>query len=937
METKLFNRIPNATYRLQFNQSFTFKQAQALVPYLKDLGITDIYCSPISKARPGSTHGYDVCNHNELNPEVGTPAEFEALAQELKKANMGLLVDIVPNHMGIAECSNGWWLDILEHGQLSQYAHYFDINWHPLKKDLQGKVLLPILGNQYGIVLEEGHLQLFANEKGLFLKCYDITLPINLKSYGKVLATLPENSAIEDLIKICQELKDSFLDLKELEKNRALITSFKEKWISLYRESPDFKNRLETTLQIINGNPANINSFDVLDALLEEQYYRLSYWKVAGEEINYRRFFDVNDLAAISVQKREVFNEIHQMVAKMIAQQQITGLRIDHIDGLWHPEEYLENVQQLWHQRTETLSERPAQQIYLLVEKILCGNETLPKAWPVAGTTGYEYASRLTGVLIPASAQEVFDQIYEKWRESSDSHADICYQCKINVMHSTLASEINTLGSYLQKIAHKQRRTRDFTLNSLIDVIRQTIACFDVYRTYIVPGSPISQPDEIVIRRAMAQAKNRNRDIEFSTFELLEKILLGQNEFPHTDPNHAYFVMKFQQVTGPVMAKAVEDTAFYIYNRLIALNEVGAEPNKFGFTLEEFHRFNRDKQKTHPHNLITTSTHDTKRSEDVRAQIAALSEFPKEWRSKTLRWNIINQKHKKLVGDKLAPSLNEEYLLYQTLVSTLPFNTSDKIGWNTWVDRMQAYLEKAMKEAKVNTSWMNPNAEWDEAVKNYIQAILDRKNNKSFLKSLIKFVEETRVHGLLKALTQTLFKLTLPGVPDFYQGTEIWDDSLVDPDNRRPVDFSLRSQTLATASEVLWPDLLKNWRNGQIKMALIERLLKVRQRHSDLFTYGSYEPLIIAGENHETVVAYYRQWESLTLVVVALRFSRQGCDSNWQTHWQDLTIQVPNILCHQTWENSLNKNNIRVSDSSFSLASLLGHEPFGVWLVTKKD
>ncbi|MEZ5406323.1 MAG: malto-oligosyltrehalose synthase [Verrucomicrobiia bacterium] len=949
MKTNVFNRIPGATYRLQLNHAFTFKQAQAIIPYLKSLGITDIYCSPIFKARPGSNHGYDVCDHNELNPEIGTQADFESFSKELQKNKMGLILDIVPNHMGITQPENKWWMDVLEHGQASQYAHYFDIDWFPIKSSLKGKILLPILGDQYGVVLEQGHLKLFANRKGLFVQYYHITLPINPKSYRSILIPIVEqlektNSSaskiLPHLIKISQALNESTsLDLKSLEKNRALYTTLKEKWRLLYTENQTFKNALETTLKKINGNPDKPNSFNALDAILEKQYYRLSYWKVAGEEINYRRFFDVNELAAISVQEREVFNQIHKLIAKMIAKDQVTGLRVDHIDGLWNPEDYLERVQQLWRQKTAALSKRPAPNIYLLVEKILCGNEVLPTSWPVAGTTGYEYADRITGVLVARSAKTSLDQLYEKWSENSDSYSEIAYQCKINVMHSSLASEINTLGSYLQKIVQKKRRTRDFTLNDLIDVIRETIACFEVYRTYIIPGRPILQSDEIIIRRALAQAKNRNRglDLELSAFELLEKLLLGQGEFSHANPDHANFAMKFQQVTGPIMAKAIEDTTFYVYNRLVAFNEVGSEPSKFGCPIEEFHRFNYEKQRSHPHNLITTSTHDTKRSEDVRAQLVALSEFPKEWRAKVLRWNIMNRKFKKIISEKFAPSLNEEYLLYQTLIATLPLNSSNRTTWNSWTRRIQVYLGKAIKEAKINTSWINPNPEWDNATKTYVKAILDRTNNSRFLKSLLKFTHDIRVHGYLKAATQTLLKLTLPGVPDFYQGTEIWDNSLVDPDNRRPVNFLTRQHLLKSSHTQPWSKLLSQWKSGHIKIALIDRLLTLRNRYPALFAFGSYEVLPIKGHGKESVIAYCRRWESLTLIVICLRLSRNRCDIKWNTDWHELALQIPKPWLNQPWHSVLSKSPLSFTNPTLSLAQHLRKKPFDVWFNTEKS
>lgn len=879
-----FPSIPRATYRLQFNEHFTFQRARDLVPYLASLGISHIYASPIFKAAPGSPHGYDICDHNQLNPEIGSREDFEALSADLKAHGLELILDFVPNHMGIGERHNLWWMDVLENGPSSPFASYFDVDWHPVKRELANKVLLPILGDQYGRVLERGELKVVF-EEGLFcLHYFETVLPIEAASTRPILLRaleltgdhLPQDSRLElESIATALDHLPSRTDshperITERSREQQVI---KRRLRVLCETEPQVRAAVEEGVARMQV-PGDEAGFTALDELLNNQNYRLSYWRVASEEINYRRFFDINTLAAIRVERPEVFDAVHRLLFELLAEGSASGVRIDHIDGLYDPREYLRKLQEEYGRKLHLPEGENG--LFLLVEKILEGDERLPPDWPVNGTTGYEFANHLIDVLVAPGAQRSMVEAYQRFTESTQRFSDIAYKSKLLVMQAAMSSEVNLLGSMLNRLSETNRWYRDFTLNALTAAIRETIACFPVYRTYLGADDAVSEEDRRVIRRALDGARRRNPAIERSVFDFLGEALLPTPGNPHALPEAARrrFAMKFQQCSGPITAKGVEDTAFYIYNRLIALNEVGGDPEVFGLSVHAFHQKQIQRMEMLPHCMLATSTHDTKRSEDVRARIAVLSEVSQEWSQIARRWHTANRKHKILVGGEEAPDRNEEYLLYQTLVGSWPMEPMDEAAYAVYVARIQAYMEKAVREAKVNSSWIEPNEEWDNAVRAFVAAILEPGERNRFLHSFIPFAAHASEYGAINALSQVLIKATSPGVPDFYQGCEMWDLSLVDPDNRRPVDFTRRIEVLAQLEHEANPEeLMANWRDGRIKLFLTHRILAFRKANADLFEKGSYASLHIHGEFHTHCLAFTRSLPGQSIAVIAPRLS----------------------------------------------------------------
>src|SRR5438874_1784291 len=785
-------RIPTATYRLQFNKNFTFRQAREIVTYLHHLGISDAYASPYFQAGAESLHGYDITDHNKFNAAIGSREDYDAWIAELQVHSMGQIADFVPNHVGINDPQNVWWQDVLENGPSSLYAPYFDIDWRPLKTDLHDKVLLPILGDQYGRVLERGELQVRFDGGSFSLTYFDHVFPIAPGTYRYILELALENLAEfrdEDFYAEFQSIRTALEYLpRRTETNPGRIKErAREKEIIKKRlerrcaEAPQVQRAIEKAVETINGHIGDPRSFDRLDELLNAQSYRLAFWRVAAEEINYRRFFDVNDLAAIRVELPEVFDAAHKLLFELVASGAVTGLRIDHPDGLYRPLEYFEKLQSRCGKALRVPLPKDGRAIYLIVEKILTGDEQLPKNWPFHGTTGYDFA------------------------------------------------------------------------NQVARAVRETIACFPVYRTYLEPGKPVSEEDRAVIERAVAAAKRRNPAIEESVFNFLLDLLLfrfPENLDEEQRAAHAQFVLKFQQFTGPITAKGLEDTVFYIYNRLAALNEVGGEPQLFGLSVETFHQRNLRRERDWPASLLATSTHDSKRSEDVRARMLAISEIPQLWGRSLQKWRTTNRRFKKQIDEAEAPDAGEEYLLYQTLLGTWPVDLDgapvSSVG-QEFVTRIQRYMAKALKEAKLNTSWIQPNENWDDAMREFVARILEPGPRNKFLPIFLPVAAEIARLGAINSLAQTAIKLTTPGVPDIYQGTEIWDDSLVDPDNRRPIDYARRREMLAQIEKVSANELMQCWPNGRIKMRLTQRLLHLRRENPELFREGNYESLNFGG------------------------------------------------------------------------------------------
>ncbi len=937
-------RIPTSTYRLQFNRNFTFAQARALVPYLHSLGISDCYASPYFQARAESLHGYDITDHNKLNAAIGTREEYDAWVAELHAHGMGQVVDFVPNHMGIGEPQNLWWADVLENGPSSPYARYFDIDWRALKSDLRDKVLIPILGDQFGRVLERGELQVHYDAGRFFLKYFEHEYPIAPGTYRHVLQIALDQLAAHKAEEFYAELQSIFTALEYLprrtEKDPERIAErAREKEIIKRRlerrcqEAPLVQEGVEKALKIINGTPGDPRSFDALDELLTDQSYRLAFWRVAAEEINYRRFFDVNDLAAIRMELPEVFDEAHRLLLDLVREGAVTGLRIDHPDGLYLPNEYFVKLQQRAAEALGIALPDDGRATYLVVEKILSGNEQLRNDWPVHGTTGYDFMNDAIGVLVDTSAERAITGAFTKFIGHSQHFAHLVYAKKRLVMRLSLANDVNVLGAMFDRLSEENRWYRDYTLDVLTLAVRETIACFPVYRTYLTPEGNVSDADRAVIQRAVAAAKRRNPAIEESVFNFLRDILLfrfPENLDEKQRAEHTHFVLKFQQITGPIMAKGLEDTAFYIYNRLAALNEVGGEPQRFGLTVEGFHQRNAERQAQWPATMLATSTHDTKRSEDTRARMAAISEMPETWRRSLGRWRTVNRRAKRRIDETDAPDLNEEYLLYQTLLGSWPFANWREMtdeARQEYVGRIQQYMAKAMKEAKVNTSWVQPNEEWDAAVANFVEQILRPGPQNRFLDSFIPVTEEAARIGAINALTQTLLKLTSPGVPDFYQGNEIWDFSLVDPDNRREVDYAQRREMLESLGEATPEDLLGNWTDGRIKLFLTQRLLHFRRENPELFARGSYEPLALSGAFAESCIAFAREWKGQRIVVLAPRLTAHVGFPPIGEAWRDTAVELPANF--GTAQNIFTGENVS-AETSLPLAHAFARLPFAL-------
>ena len=940
-------RIPICTYRLQFNRWFTFAQARAIVPYLHALGVSDVYASPYFQANPESLHGYDIADHNRLNTAIGPRKDYDAWIAQLQAHGMGQVLDFVPNHVGISDERNAWWMDVLENGPSSRYAAYFDIDWEPRKSDLRNKVLLPILSDQYGRVLERGELHVHFEEGTLYLLYAGRRLPIAPGTYRHILEIALQNLAEYKEEDFYAELQSIITALEYLPKRtesdpKRIAERVREKEIIKRRlerrcaEAPQVQQAIEKALAQINGNPGDPRSFDKLDELLNAQSYRLAFWRVAAEEINYRRFFDVNDLAAIRVELPKVFDAVHRLILELVSVGAVSGLRIDHPDGLYLPREYFSKLQQRCAKMLGIGLPRDGRAIYMVAEKILTESEMLRKAWLVHGTTGYDFANQVIQLLVDPSAETAITKTFHRFIGHSVPFGHLVYAKKLLVMKFALANDVDVLGNMLDRLSEQNRWYRDFTLEALSRTVRETIACFPIYRTYVEPGQPVAEEDRQIVERAIAAAKRRNPAMEESIFDFLRDVLLlrsPQDLDASGRSAHAQFVLKFQQTTGPVMAKGLEDTVFYIYNRLAALNEVGGAPQEFGLTTESFHERSRDRQRDWPATLLATSTHDTKRSEDVRARMVAISEIPELWRRWLQRWGAANRRWKRMVNDLEAPDGNEEYLLYQTLLGTWPIQANgeaEPMPAPEYIERIQAYMAKALKEAKINTSWIQPNEQWDAAMHDFAARILEPSPRNKFLPLFLPAAKEIARLGAINSLTQTLLKLTSPGVPDIYQGTEIWEYSLVDPDNRRPVDYKMRQQMLERLSSVTPDELMKTWPGGRIKMFLIQRALRFRREHPDLFRSGEYSPVQATGTFAECCVSFTRQLADKWIVVIVPRSSSRIGFPPIGELWKDTAIELPETLSLEKAHDLFTCRLLHLRDRHLVLARAFSVLPFAV-------
>jgi len=958
-------RTPSATYRLQFNHFFPFDQATAIVDYLHDLGITDVYASPFLMARPGSIHGYDVTDQTRFNPDIGDEESFLRLSAALQERKMGLIADVVPNHMCINHPSNLWWWDVEENGPSSPFARFFDIDWHPPKEELANKVLLPFLGDQYGRVLENQEIKVVYVRDQFELVYYDNSLPLAPWTWTMILepaaARLRDkvgasNEHLAELESITTALshlpgntETDEAKVREREREKAIV---KRRLAGLMEASPEAMEAIQTALAEINGRRGDPHSFDRLERLLESEAYRLSFWRVAMDEINYRRFFDINDLAAIRVEDPEVFSAVHALLFDLVSRGHVTGLRVDHPDGLFEPEKYFRYLQDA------CLAQSPLAKsngkgdrngahrtFYIVAEKILLSHEPLRAAWPVEGTTGYNFLNLVNGVFVDHTKSKAFQQLYRRFTGWSQEFDDLVCDSKRLILQVAMSSELNVLARKLDRISEQHRWYRDFTLESLRDALKEVLATFPVYRSYIRSDQKEVDPeDRRQITVAIREAKRRNPAINESVFDFIQNVLLLDHPEGLDDAQRAErqaFALRFQQLSAPVMAKGMEDTAFYRYYPLASLNEVGGDPERFGLSVNAFHRRNLVRGELWPNSMNASSTHDTKRGEDVRARINVLSEMPSDWYRTIRRWRDLNRRWKTKVGELTAPDPNEEYLLYQTLVGSWPLLPMNAPQHTEYIQRIQAYMEKAVHEAKLHSSWVSPNAEYDRAVQGFVAKILQPSPDNSFLEDFRQFQAPIAQAGIWNSLSQVVLKMASPGVPDFYQGNELWSFHLVDPDNRQPVDFDRRRKLLAKLREkeaadpaALMDRLISNPCDGAIKLFVTHRALSFRRDHPELFSAGSYIPLASGGNRANHVVAFARQWSGQTVIALVGRFFlkiRNSHPAPIGDVWGNATILLPKKIKHVGFQDVLTGQTVtleeREGEPSLALAKVFAHCP----------
>lgn len=892
-------RFPSATYRLQFNRQFTFRQALTVSEYLSELGISDCYASPLLEASPQSTHGYDVCGFEHLSTQLGNENDFEAWSRRLKQLGMGLVLDIVPNHMA-ASFSNSLWRDVLAQGLTSPFARWFDIDWQRADKNDRPKILLPVLEAHYGKVLEAGKLKII-QEEGTFVL-----------SYGENRFPLSPDSLLK------------------------------------------FGSQLKGDLDRFNGRVGEPSSFDSLDELIQSQHYRLAYWRAGLEELNYRRFFDVTGLIGLRVELPEVFHAAHAGIFRWAWEGRLSGLRVDHPDGLWDPKDYFRQLRQGLRRAGKGKKQGQAE-LYMVAEKILTGDEPLPEDWPVDGTTGYDFLNQVNGLFVNGRNGHVFDMLYSQFTGCSHNFSAVVLSSKRLVLEALFQSELNALARRLERLAAQTRDGVDFTMTQLRAALSEILVALPVYRTYITAetaqedssglhGMPLRSEEEAWLDEAVRAAEKINPTLDKGVFDWLQSVLLLKplRSFrARAEELRREFVMRFQQLTGPLMAKGLEDTAFYRFNRLVSLNEVGGAPERFGMTAESFHQHNLLRARRWPHSMLATATHDTKRGEDLRARLNVLSEMPEEWREAVRRWHELNADKRTLVAGEPAPHPNDEYLLYQTLVGAWVPEAETSEGLKAFAERITAFMSKAVKEAKVHTSWLESNGAYEGAVRDFVSGILSQEHSDEFLRDLRGFHRRIAFFGQFNSFSQTLVKLTAPGVPDIYQGTELWDYNLVDPDNRRPVDFEERQNLLAGLKEKvassendlvpLLEQLLADSATGEIKLYVLWRVLNFRRAHRDLFDEGDYRPLKIIGDKREHVCGFARrrgEQELLTVVPRLVLGLTGGVErSPMGDVWQDTVLEVPTESRDAAYRNVFTGKVVKAKEGSLSLRDVLRHFP----------
>ena len=823
-------RIPGSTYRLQLHENFGFDQAAEIAPYLKALGVTHVYSSPYLQAAPHSMHGYDVVDHRKVNEELGGAEAHARFCKTLGETGLGQVLDIVPNHMSLGRQNRYWW-DVLENGTNSRYAGFFDIDWNSSEEWLREKVLVPILGDQYGRVLKDGGVKISRQGSCFTVEVSEQPLPISPTTMPLILAKAADRAGSDTL----RFLSASFGRLPSAEewdrwklnardRDKRVLNGLLDR---LCAEESATCKQIDAVIEEMNGSP------DALDELLSQQNYRLAYWKTADQQLGYRRFFDVNTLIGVRMEREYVFEETHALILKWIHEGVLDGVRIDHPDGLRDPLQYLQRLRE------------HAPEAWIIGEKILEPGEWLRENWPIQGTSGYDFMNQAIGLLVHGEGLSRLGELYRDYTGDTATFAAMAHEKKLNVTQEALGSDVNRLANLFVEICEENRDYRDFTRAEIRRAIREMASCFAIYRTYIVPGrNEVTEEDLSQIAKAAECAKDNRLDIDGQLFDFMRDVLQGKI----AGEKEAQFLFRFQQFTSPVMAKGVEDTAFYGYNRLLALNEVGGNPACAGFTLEQFHTYNETMQRTFPSTMVALSTHDTKRADDVRARLAVLSEDPEGFMAAVHRWQKMTASYR---GREI--DAGTEWFLFQTLIG----------AWPLTFDRLKAYMQKAMREAKLRTSWVANNAEFEDELNVYMEALL---MDAAFVADLEKFVDGLLQAGRVNSLTQTLLKHTCPGVPDLYQGGELWDLSLVDPDNRRPVDYALRSELLRELKTMTPQEIAHRMDEGLPKLWIVHQALSLRGQHPEWFgAEAEYKPLVAEGADKDRVIAYLRGESVLTI------------------------------------------------------------------------
>jgi (1->4)-alpha-D-glucan 1-alpha-D-glucosylmutase len=929
--------IPTATYRLQFNPEFGFQAAARITSYLADLGISHIYASPIFKARKSSPHGYDGVNPNQLNPELGTRSEFKELHRKCARRKIGWLQDIVPNHMAF-DYANRMLMDVLQNGSFSKYYGFFDIEWDQPQKTTHKRLMAPFLGRRFARCLKNGELKLSFDDFGFAVDYYHLRLPLKMESYAELLEPIAAKLRIklgdkhQDYVALVDVIKrfDNLCALKSAENRLAEVGWIKSNLKNLYGGNAVIRRCFEEMLRAYNEVGKNGERYDDLGKLLSAQMFRLCYWKIANEQINYRRFFDINELICLRQEDREVFDATHRLIKALVDDGYVNGVRIDHIDGLADPAEYLRRLR------------GHLGDTYILVEKILQPQESLPASWPIQGSTGYDFSQRINSLFCLAKNAKKLDRIYETFSGQKTGFEQIVDRCKRRVLKNQLGGDLNNLAQRIKQVVDQAAGGYDLTFQRLQQGLAEILVGFPVYRTYINRKGPAGA-DRLCIQTAVATAlRSRPQlapELTFIKDLLLEKICAQPGKDHSWMAKDAQkIIMKFQQLTAPLTAKGFEDTALYVYNRLVSLNEVGGDPRRFGCSAHDFHKFIKNRARLWPYSMNSTATHDSKRGEDVRARINVLSELPAEWKNHLNRWHALNRGKKIRLNGEEVPDQNEEYLLYQTLIGAFPFKDAPE---PLFVERISRYLVKAVREAKIHSSWAEANAEYEAALVSFAQKILHPIAGAPFIETFLPFFKKVAFYGIWNTLSQTLLKITVPGVPDFYQGSELFNLHLVDPDNRRPVDFKKRKRYLAeilnsfsSDPKRLIRELLANRNDGRIKLFLIARALRIRNEQTALFQQGSYVPLAASGRFKAHIIAFARTHKNRCSITVAPRFLtgliKENQNPLGHRVWRDTAITFAEKTASR-WKNIFTAETLSAK-SSFKIGKILQHFPCALLL-----